>query len=195
MKLTLQSRFSKESQRRISKPLVLGLGNFLLRDDGVGVHAVRRFMQLRPRPCHAAEVGTAVFDVLDVIEKADRIIAFDAVQAGGQPGSVYLLEAEDVMDNARQDSLHETGLISVMKSLHKPLPEILIIGAEPQIIDWGIELSPAVYPAVDKMVETAEELISETGTLRPVSSSSSIGKILSKRYKTKQFSGQFELIV
>jgi len=139
--------------------LVLGLGNSILRDDGVGVHAVRRFQQLSPRPCLAAEVGTAVFDAVHLIEQAGRIIAFDAVEAGGQPGSVYMLRAEDVRHEARRVSMHEIGLIQILRTLPRPPSEVVVIGAEPEIIHWGMELSPALESAVPAMVSAAQKLI------------------------------------
>ena len=148
--------------------LVLGLGNFILRDDGVGVHAVRRFQQLTPRPCRAVEVGTAVFDAARLIENADRIIAFDAVEAGGNPGSVYLLPGEDAMDEAVSRSLHEIGLVQMLKTLPKRPAEVVIIGAEPQVIDWGLELSPALESAVPVMVSAACKLIEAWNARRPV---------------------------
>ncbi len=145
--------------RRQSRILAVGLGNSILRDDGVGVHAVRCFQKLTPRPCLAVEVGTAVFDAVPLLETADRIVAFDAVQAGGNPGSVYVLRAEDVLEEGKHDSLHEMGLIKVLQILKHPPSEVVIIGAEPQIIDWGIELSPALDSALPLMVSTAQRVI------------------------------------
>jgi hydrogenase maturation protease len=145
--------------RKQPRILVVGLGNFILRDDGVGVHAVRSFQRIAPRPCLSIEVGTAVFDAIHLFETADRILAFDAVAAGGTPGSVYVLRPEDVLNAGRHDSLHEMGLIQILQTLHRPPEEVVIIGAEPQIIDWGTELSPALHSAVPLMVSTAHKVI------------------------------------
>ena len=152
----MRNRMERRRSRRV---LVLGLGNSIMRDDGVGVHAVRRFQQLSPRPCLAVEVGTAVFDAIDLIASADRILAFDAVEAGGNPGSVYLLRAEDVTKEGGYNSLHDLGLIRTLETLDRPPAEVVIIGAEPQVIDWGTELSQAVEHAVAPMVLAAEEII------------------------------------
>ena len=146
-------------RHRKSRVLAIGLGNSILRDDGVGVHAVRRFQQLTPRPCLAVEVGTAVFDAVPLLETADRILAFDAVKAGGKPGSVYVFRAEDAREEEKYDSLHEMGLIKVLQTLSHTPAEVVIIGAEPQIIDWGTELSPALDSAVAIMVSTAQKVI------------------------------------
>ena len=167
LKSVLKRRFESRKRRRTPRVLVVGLGNFLLRDDGVGVHAVRRFQQLKPTQCLAIELGTAIFNGIHLIEKADRIIAFDAIEAEGKPGSVYLLRAEDARREERHDSLHEIGLIKVLQTLHRPTAEVVIIGAEPQIIDWGMELSPAVDSAVAVMISTAQKVIADWQSHNP----------------------------
>ena len=141
------------------KILVIGLGNFLLRDDGVGIHAVRRFQQLTPRPCQAVEIGTAVFHAVPLLERADRVLAFDAIEADCRPGSVYLLRSEDVGLEDKYDSLHEMGLPKVLQTLRRTPTEVVIVGAEPQTIEWGTDLSPALDAAANLMVATAQKVI------------------------------------
>ena len=125
---------------------------------------MRRFQQLTPSPCSAVELGTAVFDGIHLIEKADRILAFDAVRAGGEPGAVYLMRAEDVEDEGRHYSLHEFGLTRLLQNLRRPKTEVVIVGAEPEIIDWGLELSPAVGSAVALMISSAQTIIANWQT-------------------------------
>jgi hydrogenase maturation protease len=146
---------------RRPRVLAVGLGNSILQDNGVGVHAVRRFQQLIPRPCLSVEVGTAVYDAVKLFESADRILAFDAVEAGGQPGSVYLFRAEDIMEGWKHTSLHEMELVKVLQTLRRPPVEVVIVGAEPQAIDWGINLSPALDFAVSVMIATAQKVITK----------------------------------
>ena len=69
--------------------LIAGLGNLLLRDDGVGVHAVRSMGNDLPPGVLAVEVGTAVLDALHLFEEAEMVIAIDAMKAGGAPGTIY----------------------------------------------------------------------------------------------------------
>ena len=70
--------------------LVLGIGNLLLRDDGVGPHAVRA-LRARPLPANveALDVGTAFLDAIPALEGAVRLVVVDAMRAGGAPGTVY----------------------------------------------------------------------------------------------------------
>ncbi len=150
--------------------LAAGLGNSIMQDDGIGVHAVRRFQQLVPRPCLAVEVGTDVFDAVKLFQSADHIVVFDAIRAGGHPGSVYLLRAEDIAAGWNHNSLHEMELFKVLQMLRRPPAEVVIIGAEPQIIDWGIDLSPALDFAVSIMVSTAQKVITKWKNLDPARS-------------------------
>jgi hydrogenase maturation protease len=145
--------------------LVLGLGDFIFRDDGVGVHAVRRFQELKPRPCLAVEVGTSILDTVRMLESADRIIVFDSIQAGGQPGSVYVLHAADMIRRDRYEILRDMRLFGILPTLLHPPSEVIIIGAEPQIVDWGTELTPALDFAASIMVSTAQKVISEWNSL------------------------------
>ena len=70
--------------------LILGLGNLLLSDEGVGVHVARALAERElPPGVSVVEAGTAFLDVLSDIEKADRILLIDAMEGGGAPGSVY----------------------------------------------------------------------------------------------------------
>ncbi len=148
--------------RRCAAPLtlVLGLGNFILRDDGVGVHALRQFRRVAPQSCLAVEAGTAVLSAFSLIEQARRIIAFDAMMAGGSPGTVYSIRGEEVLQEGLGESLHELGFTWVLRSLNEPRPEVVVIAAEPAIIDYGMDLSPALQAAVPRMVEGAISILS-----------------------------------
>ena len=80
------------SQRRC-RILIVGLGNVLLKDDGVGVHAVRELQKNPPDRLCVADVGTAVLHAVHLLEWAEKVIAIDAVKAGGAPGTIYAFDA------------------------------------------------------------------------------------------------------
>jgi hydrogenase maturation protease len=143
------------------------LGNLLLRDDGVGVHAVRRFQQTADESYKAAEVGCAVFDALPLFEWADKILLIDAMMAGSPPGTVYRIKAiEDLDDGAVPNSLHELSIVQALRMIRKnPMPGATLIGIEPEVIDFGMELSPVVAAAVDQVMETGEKIIQEWSSL------------------------------
>ena len=110
---------------RIEGPriLVAGLGNELLRDDGVGVHAVRLLNAQRPeewgRNIVVAEVGVAVLDALHLFDWADHILAVDAMHAGKVPGSLYLAYDSDIEDWDPTGGLHEFSLVGALRMIKK----------------------------------------------------------------------------
>jgi hydrogenase maturation protease len=140
--------------------LIAGLGNLLLMDDGVGVHAVQELQKDPPKGAVVAEVGTAVLNALDLLEWADKVLAIDAMQAGGEPGTVYAFETGDVEKGGIKASLHELNLISALNFLkRKAKPEIVIFGVEPDRIDYGLELTPAVAAALPELTAAARKQV------------------------------------
>jgi hydrogenase maturation protease len=143
-------------RRRI---LVAGLGNLLLSDDGVGVHAVRELQKEVPRGVVAAEVGTAVLSALDLFEAADRILAIDAMQAGGPPGRICACRLDDLENPAVKPSLHDFSLRSAFDFLPGHRPEVIVLGVEPAVIDYGLALSPEVRAALPRVLEEARAIL------------------------------------
>jgi len=143
---------------RRARTLVAGLGNVLLKDDGVGVHAVRELRKILPRRILAVDVGTAVLDALHLFEWADRIIGIDAMQGGGPPGTIYTFGVEDVEDQRVKASLHEMGLIAALRFMRGQPPPITMLAVEPEAMDFGMELSAPVRAALPKLVAAAREM-------------------------------------
>jgi hydrogenase maturation protease len=142
--------------------LIVGLGNLLLQDDGVGVHAVRELQKLALPGVLAVEVGTAILDALHLLEKADKILAIDAMQAGGLPGTIYSFGVGDVADGSPQLSLHELSLLATLRFLpQRTSPQITVLGMEPETIDFGLDLSPALQANLPKLVQAAVEIVAQ----------------------------------
>jgi hydrogenase maturation protease len=147
------------TSRKRPRILIAGLGNLLLKDDGVGVHAVMELQKDPPPGALVVEVGTAVLDALHLFEDADKILAIDAMQAGGTPGAVYAFGVGDVETAGCQASLHELSLISALRFLPNPVSaEIRILGVEPHIIDYGLDLSPEVQSALPRLTQAARDI-------------------------------------
>jgi hydrogenase maturation protease len=144
-----------------SKILVLGLGNILLQDEGLGVHALRKvvFDHRLPADVELMDGGTKGLDLLPYLEGVTDLLILDAVQIGEAPGTLIRLEGEAIPKAlAVKMSMHQVGLqeLLALGDLQGILPsKIVLLGLEPAIVDWGLELSPAVADRLDDLVETA----------------------------------------
>jgi len=151
---------SMGTKRRKPRILIAGLGNYLLQDDGVGVHAVRALQQTPLPGVIVAEVGTAVLGALHLLEWAEKILAIDAMQAGGTPGTIYAFGVEDAAGPGMQASLHELNLLAALRFLPRQAkPQILIVGIEPETIDYGLDLSPAVAAALPELSREIRRIV------------------------------------
>jgi len=138
--------------------LVLGVGNILLRDEGVGVRVVERLTEGYRFSTNVTllDGGTLGLRLLDPITQADRLIVVDAVQWGGEPGTLYRLQADDL--NRRltfKNSIHQLDLVETLAyaDMLGCRPEALVVGIEPaDISPWGLELTPKIAAALDRLV-------------------------------------------
>ena len=153
---------SMQGNKRI-KPriLIVGIGNALLQDDGVGVHAVRELIKDPPSGVMCVEVGTAVLDALHLIEWADKILVIDAMKAHGAPGTIYLSDVREIQETKVEASLHELSFLNVLRLLSpdSKIPQISVMGIEPESIDYGLELSPTVRAALPKIMLVITDMV------------------------------------
>ncbi|MDR3045953.1 MAG: HyaD/HybD family hydrogenase maturation endopeptidase [Desulfovibrio sp.] len=128
--------------------LVLGVGNILYTDEGIGVRAVEAL-----QTAHAFTDNVTVMDggtlgmrLMDAIMECDHLIVVDAVLAGDEPGAIYRLTGEDLRKSLGfNDSMHQTDLVDtlIFCELVGKRPEAVIIGMEPHDYQsLGTELSP-----------------------------------------------------
>lgn len=151
------------------KTLVLGIGNTLLTDEGVGVHVLQA---LESELSHLSDVtlldgGTLSFTLAGPIEEADALIVVDAANIQSKPGGWTLLLGEDMdaflMSN-RKASVHEVGLtdlraIAILAG-HWP-DKRAMLAIQPDVIDWGEYPTPAVAAAIPPACAAIHELIRE----------------------------------
>lgn len=148
------------TRRRRARILIAGLGNEILMDDGVGIHAVKAFGKDLPKGVRAVEVGTSVLDALHLFEWADRVLAIDAVEAGRIAGSIYRFDAGDADQSGVKASLHELSLVAALRFLREAdRPEVTILGVEPERIDFGLELTSTVQSSLPRLVDAAREIV------------------------------------
>lgn len=150
------------------KTLILGIGNLLLGDEGVGVHVVRELEHRKlPAGTRVLDIGTAILDALPDLEQADRVIVIDAMQAGGTPGTVYRIPLNRCGRSGCLASMHGFDLGRVMGLTKRPEPpETLVIGIEPDRLHWSMELSLVVERAIPLVLDAVQEEIGQPGEIK-----------------------------
>jgi len=149
------------------KTLVLGIGNTLLTDEGIGIHVLQA---LEPELADWSDVtlldgGTLSFTLAGPIEEADALIVVDAANIKSKPGDWALLEGEEMdaflMSN-RKASVHEVGLTDLraiaILSGHWPEKRAML-AIQPQTIDWGEHPTAAVAAAISPACAAIRDLI------------------------------------
>jgi hydrogenase maturation protease len=144
------------------KRLVLGMGNLLLGDEGVGVHAAQALLEECPVGVEIQDIGTAILDALPAILRADRVIVLDAMKGHGDPGTIYRIPMDQCAGNSCIGSLHGFDLRSVLALAgREEPPEVLVLGVEPAVIEWSMELSPQVQNALPRLLEAVREELTQ----------------------------------
>ncbi len=138
--------------------MILGVGNLLLSDEGVGVHVANKLMEMDlPAGVEVIEGGTDGFRLMNVVTEADRLIVVDAVKGGSPPGSIYRFDIKDAPSSpdAFKTSVHQIGILEVvhLSELIGQTPETTVIGVEPGSLEMGMELSPEVQEKIPKIIE------------------------------------------
>jgi len=149
--------------------VVIGLGNPLMSDDGLGLAALTRLQAdwELPAGVECVDGGTWGLNLLPVIEDAGRLILIDAITAGTAPGTLVRIPRERLPRYlASKISPHEVDLRDVLAlaELRRTLPaDTTAIGLEPAKVALGSELSPAVDAALDLLVAGIVDDLTERG--------------------------------
>jgi hydrogenase maturation protease len=150
----------------MTRTLVLGIGNTLLSDEGVGIHVIDYLQQQHPPSAGVTYLdgGTLSFTLAGEIEDADNLIVVDAAQLGDQPGAVQCMTGAS-MDHflgTAKRSVHEVGLLDLLDiaRLTETLPENrALVGIQPDLIDWGEQPTAAVSSAIPVAADHIIDLI------------------------------------
>ena len=138
--------------------LLLGLGNTLLKDDGIGVHAIhalKKGYHFSPQ-IEMIDGGTLGLDLLHLLENRDKILFVDAVDFGKAPGTIGVLENEDISSAFQTKlSVHHIGLPDLLLAAKwmdiKP-SKICLIGIQPERMDMGLEMTEPVRGKIGELV-------------------------------------------
>ncbi|MBI5078837.1 hydrogenase maturation protease [Candidatus Saganbacteria bacterium] len=171
----------------MKKNLVLGLGNILMADDGVGVRVIERIGKQKATivaklDAEIVNGATGGFALLEVFEKYEKAVVVDAVNMGKMPGTVCKFSAERLLDlpeslpahayrqaggrQGRNFSLHEIGLLEVLKvgkSLNADFKNVVIIGVQPGNLTPGEGLSPEVEAKIPEIIEAVKKEVKYDG--------------------------------
>ncbi|PKO35273.1 MAG: hydrogenase 2 maturation endopeptidase [Betaproteobacteria bacterium HGW-Betaproteobacteria-7] len=143
----------------MTRNAVLGIGNILLSDEGVGVRVVEALASRAswPDDIELIDGGTCGMEMLDQLEELDLLVVVDCVRGGRPPGTPVVLRGEAVPVFFRTKlSPHQIGLADVLASLEltgRAPRETVIVGIEPESLALGMELTPAVGARLPELVD------------------------------------------
>jgi hydrogenase maturation protease len=141
----------------VKKILVLGVGNILLSDEGVGVWVIKKMQEVElPEDVELLDGGTAGLNLLNYIEGREKLIVIDCLMAEDKAGSVYRFRLEDLTTPAEMiTSLHQVGIREILNILSQtsPKPETVIIGIVPETTAVNMGLSAEVEAVIPKVIE------------------------------------------
>jgi hydrogenase maturation protease len=154
----------------VQNVLILGIGNNLLSDEGIGVHLVER-MQHRVGELPGVvylDGGTLSFTLAEPIANSEGLIVVDAARMNQPPGTVkvFLNQNMDQYLSGNRVSVHEVSLGDLLDiaRLSDTLPAYrCLVGIEPKEIDWGESLSPEVEPSVDRAIDVILSILNDWG--------------------------------
>ncbi len=149
-----------------SKVVIIGVGNLLLMDEGIGIHVINELEKHKlPENVDIYDGGTGGFKLIDLMHEAKRVIFIDAVETDKAPGTITTFTSKNVRSiyPKKKYSLHDTDLMEVIKMaelLDNP-PEIEIVGVQPKIINYGLTLSKELRDAMPDIINTVLSRIEE----------------------------------
>jgi len=157
---------------------VMGIGNPLVKDEGVGVRVVEVMMSTLAFPDNVTivDAGTMGMGILNIFQGCDYLLVIDAVDGTGEPaGTVVLMTPEEMAPNTIKHSMHDTRLVDVLEAamLMGTQPEVQCVGI--QILDMdgiAVGLTKPVEDAIPAAVEAALSLLAQRGVTATLSDES-----------------------
>lgn len=151
------------------RAVVLGIGNIILSDEGVGVRAAEALLAAYDLPdgVEVIDGGTAGMELLEPLSGTDVLVILDAVKGGRAPGTRVTLAGKDVPVFFRSKlSPHQISICDVLASLEfigDSPGDMVLVGVEPESLELGLELTPVVAASVPKLVAMAVAELAERG--------------------------------
>ncbi len=147
------------------KIVIIGVGNLLMGDDGIGIHVVESLRREKlPGNVLVFDAETRAFDALEYMDGSDKTVIVDACKKGGAPGSIYRFTFDPAgdIDESMNLSMHDINFIDALRAgrdVYKLPKKIVIIGVEPDGLDWGIGLSQKINNCFKEIIEAVKSEI------------------------------------
>ncbi|WP_462324219.1 NiFeSe hydrogenase maturation protease [Desulfoplanes sp.] len=140
--------------------LVLGVGNLLLMDEGMGVYAVQELQKEEGWPLDRVDFidgGTFTQDIFYLFQEYEKLLVLDVVRGGREPGTIYRHKEKDLRENDEHPlSLHDIDLLDSLKmaELLGNKPELTVLGVEPlELYTWKMELTPPLQKVFPRYMD------------------------------------------
>lgn len=143
--------------------LILGIGNYLMGDEGIGVHIAERLQkESLPANVDVLDGGTGGFHLLEYFEKYNHVILIDATLDGNTPGTIRLIKPKFSKDFPPAMSTHDIGLKDLVNALQlldrMPRIDLFVVSIE-SIQQQGITLTPEIENAVPTILQKIKNLL------------------------------------
>lgn len=151
------------------KTVLIGLGNLLLSDEGIGVHAINT-IKLRysfEPPVEVIDGGTLGLDLLHFFEDRDLVVILDAVNFNREPGYISVLRDDEIPARVNAKlTVHHIGLsdiLSSLKLLNKMPKRVTLIGIQPSSLEVGVDMTELISSKMDELIRLAIEELEQGG--------------------------------
>ena len=146
------------------KVLVLGVGNPILSDDGVGIHVARELKKRKLPGVEVEELAASGLELLDVVRGYDKVVIIDAIQTTkGKPGELHVLEEKDFEKSIHGSSPHGINIATALALGRKLVPnemprDVIFFAIEAEdLVNVSEKLTPKVAKALPRIVEQVKK--------------------------------------
>ena len=140
----------------IKNTVIIGIGNILLQDDGIGVHVIRQLENEKlPSTIELVDGGTSTLDMLGFFLDNRKVIVVDCLRAGLKPGTIYKIKPEDIKSYKKENlSIHDVQILDVveMANMMGKYPEVVIFGIEPEKIAVDLEMTRTIISKIPEII-------------------------------------------
>jgi hydrogenase maturation protease len=165
----MPSKTEPISEINPARVLVLGLGNVLLQDEGLGVKALKRLAEQYHLPDNVRMLdgGTLGMHLFPHLDDCTHLLILDAVETDSPPGTSARIEGAGLEQAlSRKISMHQAGvpeLLAVGRLVGNLPAQVVVCGLQPETVEWGLDLSPTIAGQMDCLVSLAIETLGRWG--------------------------------